>query len=46
MALALSLQAYAWMMSRLDSYQHHYLLSLLLFCLALSSRRHGPGRGA
>jgi len=28
------LYTYSWSMSMLDSYQHHYFLSLVLFCLA------------
>jgi len=28
------LYTYSWSMSMLDSYQHHYFLSLILFCLA------------
>lgn len=29
---------YGWSMSMLDSYQHHYLLSLVLFCVAFFPR--------
>ena len=29
------LYSYSWAMSRLDSYQHHYLLSWVLLCIAL-----------
>ena len=38
------LYTWAWAMSQLDSYQHHYYLSLVLICLSCSS---APGtRGA
>lgn len=33
MALITVLYTYAWSMSRLDSYLHHYMLSLILSCL-------------
>ena len=36
--------SWAWAMSQLDSYQHHYLLSLVLICLLLSPALFsGPG---
>ena len=33
MAIVCGLYTYAWSMSRLDSYLHHYMLSLILFCM-------------
>lgn len=36
MACLCALYTYAWSMSMLDSYQHHYLLTLLLFSLAFA----------
>jgi HTTM domain len=36
--------SYAWAMSRLDSFQHHYFLSLGLVCLALAPPAPEPSR--
>lgn len=33
MAIVCGLFTYAWAMSRLDSYLHHYMLSLIMFCM-------------
>lgn len=33
LAAVFALHAFAWSMSQLDLYQHHYLLSLVFFCL-------------
>ncbi len=38
LAAVFGLYTYAWMMSMLDSYQHHYLISLLLFALIFFPR--------
>ncbi|MCG8555303.1 MAG: hypothetical protein MJD61_08450 [Proteobacteria bacterium] len=38
-----ALYTYSWSMSMLDSYQHHYLLSLMLLCLALFPRIGAEG---
>lgn len=50
-ALLFLLYTYSWSMSMLDSFQHHYFMSLLLACLvffpALSARQvHPPDRAA
>ncbi len=39
LAVLLVAYTYAWLMSMLDSYQHHYLLSLLLFALIFAPHR-------
>ncbi|MGM0559124.1 MAG: HTTM domain-containing protein [Myxococcota bacterium] len=38
-AITLTAFTYGWAMSQLDSYQHHYLMSLVLVCLLGVSRR-------
>lgn len=38
MAIATCLYTYSWSMSRLDSYLHHYMLSLIMFCMVFFPR--------
>lgn len=38
MAVVCGLFTYAWSMSRLDSYLHHYLLSLIMLCMVFFPR--------
>jgi len=38
MAVVACLFTYAWSMSRLDSYLHHYMLSLIMFCMIFFPR--------
>ena len=39
MAILLAAYTYAWLMSMLDNYQHHYLMSLFLFTLIFAPHR-------
>ncbi len=41
MAIVAGLFTYSWSMSRLDSYLHHYMLSLILFCMIFFPRIDG-----
>jgi hypothetical protein len=40
------LYTYGWAMSLLDSYQHHYLLSCVLFCFTVAAASGGSWRSA
>ena len=41
MAIVCGLFTYAWSMSRLDSYLHHYMLSLVMLCMVFFPRIDG-----
>jgi hypothetical protein len=47
MALLFLLYTYSWSMSMLDSYQHHYFVSLVLLCMVFfPPAMHAPERSA
>lgn len=41
MAIVCTLFTYSWAMSRLDSYLHHYMLSLIMLCMVFFPPVHG-----
>lgn len=40
LAITTLMYTYGWMMSRIDSYQHHYLISLILFAIVFMPKLH------